>query len=92
MWTIPHFVAILAPLVNCVQLLPQLIKTYQKKSVKDLSLASIALFLTTNVLWFLHGYFIMDMSLMVAGCISIFINSSLLRLYFLYRRRPENKS
>jgi MtN3 and saliva related transmembrane protein len=80
-------IATLAPVINCVQLFPQLYKTYKTKRVNDLSLASILLILTTNLLWFLHGYFIMDVSLIVAGAISMTANASLLGLYWLYRKK-----
>ena len=83
---LPFIVATLAPIVNCIQLFPQLYKTFTTKSVKDLSLYSLLLILTTNILWLLHGYFIMDISLIVAGVISMIVNITLLRLYFLYRR------
>ena len=82
---IPLIVATLAPLVNCIQLFPQLYKTYITKSVNDLSLYSLLLILITNLLWLLHGYFIRDNSLIVAGIISMTVNISLLTLYFLYR-------
>jgi MtN3 and saliva related transmembrane protein len=83
---IPLIVATLAPIVNCVQLIPQLYKTYRTKSVKDLSFYSLLLLLTTIILWLLHGYFINDISLVVAGIISLVLNISLIRLYFLYRK------
>ena len=82
---IPLIVATLAPLVNCIQLFPQLYKTYITKSVNDLSLYSLFLILITNLLWLLHGYFIRDNSLILAGIISMTVNISLLTLYFLYR-------
>jgi uncharacterized protein with PQ loop repeat len=82
---IPQSVAVLAPLVNCIQMIPQVYKTYQTKRVKDLSLYTILLFLTTHLLWLLHGYFIMDISLMVSGVISITLNSVLLWMYWLYQ-------
>jgi uncharacterized protein with PQ loop repeat len=81
---ISTFVATLAPIVNCVQLFPQLYKTYQTKQVRDLSVYSLLLLLTTNLLWFTHGYFILDVSLMVSGGISLLVNSFLLFLYFVY--------
>ena len=83
---IPFIVSILAPIVNAVQLFPQLYKTYSTKSVKDLSLPSLSLILLTNLLWLLHGYFIKDTSLLVAGSISMVINIAILRLYFIYKK------
>jgi uncharacterized protein with PQ loop repeat len=83
---IPFIVAILAPIVNSIQLFPQLYKTYYTKSVKDLSFFSLSLILITNLLWLIHGYFILDTSLIAAGVVSMAINIALLTLYFLYRK------
>ncbi len=83
---LPVIVATLAPVVSCIQTIPQLYKTYRTRSVKDLSFHSILLILTTNFLWLLHGYFIFDIPLIVAGVISIFINMSLLFLYVRFGR------
>lgn len=87
---LPFVVATLAPIVNCIQLFPQLYKTFTTKSVKDLSFYSLLLILTTNILWLLHGYFIMDNSLVVAGVISMIANITLLVLYFCYRRNKTS--
>lgn len=84
--TIPILVSTLAPIINCIQLLPQLYKTYITKSSKDLSIYSLLLILGTNLLWLLHGYFIMDTSLLVASSIALAINMSLFVLV-LYERR-----
>lgn len=78
--SIPLIVATMAPIINCVQLVPQLYKTYITKSSKDLSIYSLFLILTTNLLWLLHGYFIMDTSLLVASSIAFAINISLFLL------------
>lgn len=86
---IPFIVATLAPTVNCIQLFPQLYKTYITRSVKDLSLYSLLLILMTNILWLLHGYFIMDYSLIISGVISMIINITLLILYFFYRKNGQ---
>ena len=88
---IPIIVATLAPIVNSIQLFPQLYKTYITKSVKDLSLYSLIFILLTNLLWLLHGFFIMDISLIVAGTVSMIINIALLILYFLYRKNGSFK-
>ena len=79
---IPLIISILAPIANCIQMIPQLIKTYNTKKVNDLSFYSLMLILITNILWFTHGYFIMDMSLLAAGFISITINFILFIILF----------
>jgi MtN3 and saliva related transmembrane protein len=80
-----YAVSILAPVVNCIQLLPQLYKTYKTKHVKDLSVYSLYLILCVSVLWLLHGYFIQDVSLIVAGVISVTVNVCLIILFYIYR-------
>lgn len=82
---IPFIVAITAPIINSIQLFPQLYKTYITKSVKGLSYYSLLLIITTNLLWLLHGYFIFDISLIITSLISMTINITLLALYLLYK-------
>ena len=88
---IPIIIATLAPVVNSIQLFPQLYKTYITKSVKDLSFYSLSLILITNLLWLLHGYFIIDISLIIAGLVSMIINVALLTLFFIYRKKRRFK-
>ena len=89
---LPLIVATLAPIINCIQLIPQLYKTYKTKRVHDLSLYSLLLILTVNLLWLLHGYFINDISLIVAGVISMIINITLLTLYFSYCKKTHKRN
>jgi uncharacterized protein with PQ loop repeat len=75
----------LATVTSCIQMVPQLYKTYTTRSVTDLSLYSLLLIFVTNVLWALHGYFIVDVSLFVAGLLTATINAALILLYFKYQ-------
>ena len=84
---IPLIVAILAPIFSSIQLIPQLWKTYKTKSVKDLSCHSLLLFLMTDLVWFIHGYYIFDFSLLASALISIFVNVLLLGLYLVYHKK-----
>ena len=85
-----YLIAIAAPLVNSVQMLPQLYKAYDTQSVRDLSLFSLLLILLTNLLWFVHGYFQMDWSLLVSGGISLLINGALLGLYLWFEGKKQS--
>ena len=75
----------LATVTSCIQMVPQLYKTYTTRSVADLSLYSLLLIFATNVLWALHGYFIADPSLFVAGFLTATVNGALILLYFKYQ-------
>lgn len=88
---LPIIVATIAPIINCIQLFPQLYKTYVTKSVKDLSLYSLFLVLLSNIFWLLHGYFITDISLIVAGIVNLIINIILISLCFFYRKNRSLK-
>jgi MtN3 and saliva related transmembrane protein len=83
--SVARLAAVLAPLFTCIQLAPQLYKTYSTKSVKDLSFESLLIITLGNLLWLLHGYFIRDASLLVAGLVASSVNFTLLWLYMLYR-------
>jgi len=83
---IAAIVTILAPTVTCIQLVPQLYKVYVTKHVEDLSFYTMMLLVASATLWTLHGFFIQDRSLLIAGSISLLINSSLLLLYLFYRK------
>ena len=82
---LPRIVAILAPMVNTVQALPQLLKTLKTRTVVGLSFYMVALMMITNFLWFFHGFYIQDISLMASGFIAFIINAVLMLLYLRYR-------
>ena len=84
---LPRIVAILAPTVNTVQALPQLLKTLETKTVVGLSFYMVALMMLTNFLWFSHGFYIQDNSLMASGFIAFIINATLMLLYLQYKKR-----
>lgn len=81
-------VATLAPILSIIQLIPQLYKTYTTKSVGDLSIYFIVLILITNLLWLFHGYFINDLSLILAGLLAASASLSMLILFVMYRHKP----
>jgi uncharacterized protein with PQ loop repeat len=78
---------ILATVVSCVQMVPQLYKTYTTQRVEDISLYSLVLICIANIFWGLHGYIIGDAPLIVAGALTAAINGTLLFLYFKYSKR-----
>lgn len=82
----PIIIAILAPIVNCIQLFPQLLKIYKTKKVRDLSLYSIFLLLLTSILWTIHGLFIIDYSIIIGSLIATIININIFILFFIYKK------
>jgi uncharacterized protein with PQ loop repeat len=88
---LPLIVATIAPIINCIQLFPQLYKTYVTKNVKDLSFYSLFLIWLSTIFWLLHGYFITDLSLIVAGIVNLIINIILILLCFFYRKNRKSE-
>ena len=80
-------VAILAPAVTCIQLIPQLIQIHTTKNVKDISFYSLILLLFSNALWLAHGIIIMDFSIIVADIIGLVVNFIVIVLFFMHRKK-----
>lgn len=83
---LPIIVSILAPILTFSQLIPQLYKTYQTKRVKDVSVHTIFIIFLSNVLWFIHGLYIQDITLIFSGIISSIISFFMLVLYFIHNK------
>jgi uncharacterized protein with PQ loop repeat len=73
-------IAVIIPVLSSIQQLPQLYKSYTTNRVEDLSIESLAIILLTNILWFFHGYFIRDFTLIISAVASILINTALISL------------
>ena len=86
---LPILVATMAPIINSIQLFPQLYKTYNTKRVNDLSFYTLVLVLTTNSLWLLHGYFIFDIPILAASFINLLANILLMGFYMMYRKNKR---
>jgi len=83
---LPIVVSILAPILTFSQLIPQLYKTYKTKRVKDLSIHTILIIFLSNVLWFIHGIHIQDITLIFSGIVSSIISFLMLVLYFIHNK------
>ena len=81
-----NIIAVLAPSLNAVQILPQLIKTWNTKSVSNLSFYTILVMIVTNILWLLHGINIEDNALTISGGFALIINTILAGLFILYQK------
>jgi len=79
--TFQLIVSILAPILTFCQLIPQLYKTYKTKRIRDMSIHSILIILLSNVLWFIHGMYIYDTTLIFSGIISSMISFCMVILY-----------
>ncbi len=65
--------------------LPQVIKIYQTKSVKDLSLLAILQFILGIFLWILYGIHLKDNVIILANVVTLIILLVSLGLYLKYK-------
>lgn len=81
----------LAGTVSAIVFLPQVIKTYQTKSVKDISFLMFSLATLSVILWLAYGIKIQNKPIIFTnGCVLIL---SLIMLYFKisYGKHEKNK-
>jgi MtN3 and saliva related transmembrane protein len=67
--------------------IPQLIKVVKTKQVDDLSIHSLLMVIISNVMWIIHGYIIMDMTVIVSNVLNIAITFPLLYLHRTHKRK-----
>ena len=77
-------VAVAAPFITCIQLVPQVYKTFTTRTTSGLSVHTFILAWITSFLWWLHGYYTLDLSLIVATSVSLFMNTCMLVMLYLF--------
>lgn len=65
--------------------LPQVIKTWQTKSAKDVSVAMLITFCTGIFLWLLYGIFRQDLAIILANAVTLMLNLVILYLKLRYK-------
>jgi MtN3 and saliva related transmembrane protein len=78
-----EILGLVAGTITSVTFLPQVIKIWQTKSAKDLSLAMLLLLMLGVVLWLIYGLVIMNAAIIYTN--SMVLAMSLIMLYFKLR-------
>jgi len=79
-----QFIGIGAGILTSVSMLPQLIKTFKKKEVEDLSLIMILVLMSGLGAWIWYGIIRNDLPIILTNCFSFLLNSLLLFFRFKY--------
>ncbi len=66
--------------------LPQMIKTWQSKSAKDVSFSMLITFIIGVFLWFLYGICLQSSPIILTNGITLFFNIIILLLKIKYRK------
>lgn len=69
-------------------LIPQVYKTYQTKSVEDLSWGMLSIFFLNCVFWSTYGMLIGALPIVLTNVAALIVNITLITLKILYRNNP----
>lgn len=78
-----QILGLVAGTITSITFLPQVIKIWQTKSAKDLSMAMLLLLMLGVILWLAYGLFVMDAAIIYTN--SMVLVMSLVMLYFKLR-------
>jgi MtN3 and saliva related transmembrane protein len=74
-----------AATITTCSFLPQMIKTWQTKSAKDVSYAMLITFITGILLWLIYGILREDIAIILANGVTLVFNIIILGLKIRYR-------
>lgn len=76
---------LLAGTLTTIAFIPQVVKTYQSRSAKDLSLVMFLIFFTGTGLWLTYGLLRNDVPVIAANSVTMVLAALMLVLKFRYR-------
>ena len=75
----------LAAILTTVAFLPQVIKTWRRKSAEDISWTMLILFLTGVTFWIIYGVFINSLPIILANLVTFILNTFILLFKIKFR-------
>ena len=76
---------LLAGTLTTIAFLPQVIKTYQSRSAKDLSLGMFMIFCLGTFFWLLYGILINDLPVIAANSVTLMLAGVLIFFKFRFK-------
>jgi MtN3 and saliva related transmembrane protein len=73
-----QIIGLAAGTLTTIAFVPQVVKTYQSKSAKGLSLAMFLIFCSGVVLWLIYGIAINELPVIIANSVTLVLSSLLL--------------
>ncbi len=83
---IKEVIAIIATLLVTTSYIPQIIKGYRTKSLKDLSTSFLVIVGIGVLLWILYGIFNSDFTFIIANAVILVFVITLILMKFYYRK------
>ncbi|WP_138497478.1 SemiSWEET transporter [Nostoc sp. PA-18-2419] len=78
-------IGLAAATLTTTAFLPQMFKTWQTKSAKDISFVMLITFITGVFLWLIYGIYLQALPIILANGITLFFNLIILWLKIKYR-------
>jgi len=78
-------IGLVAGAVTSCAVIPQVVKAYRSRHVRDISVWQPVILVFGMCLWLVYGLMIRDIPLIVANFFSIFCNAVLIAMKFFYR-------
>jgi MtN3 and saliva related transmembrane protein len=82
-------IGVAAAVLTTSSFLPQIIKAYRTKSMKDVSHLLMMFFSSGTVLWMIYGIFKTDLVIITANAVATGLNVVILALKFHYARKEN---
>ncbi|MEH2223985.1 SemiSWEET transporter [Nostoc sp.] len=74
-----------AATITTISFLPQMLKTWQTKSAKDVSLVTLITFISGVFLWLIYGIYLQSLPIILANAVTLIFNLIILWLKIKYR-------
>ncbi|MFN6517365.1 MAG: SemiSWEET transporter [Nostoc sp. CreGUA01] len=74
-----------AATLTTIAFLPQMFKTWQTKSAKDVSFVMLITFISGVFLWLIYGIYLQALPIILANSVTLFFNLIILWLKIKYR-------
>ncbi|MEH2088327.1 SemiSWEET transporter [Nostoc sp.] len=74
-----------AATITTISFLPQMFKTWQTKSAKDVSLVTLITFISGIFLWLIYGIYLQSLPIILANAVTLVFNLIILWLKIKYR-------
>ncbi|MBW4684894.1 MAG: SemiSWEET transporter [Komarekiella atlantica HA4396-MV6] len=78
-------IGLAAATITTVSFLPQMFKTWQTKSAKDVSLVTLITFMSGIFLWLIYGLYLQSLPIILANSVTLVFNFIILWLKIKYR-------
>ena len=85
---IVSIIGLVAGCCTTAAVIPQIIKSWRTKEVKDVSPVMFSILVFGVILWIVYGYFRDDIVIMATSGLALFLNS--IMIYFMLRYRKKD--